>query len=75
MNYIMELNEKLKQAELKYETAYQAMLENPTMDNISRRNDAYMNLITARSRIDHLGKNRDGGEEYSVPRINLNSNY
>ena len=67
--YKQQLDDELKQAQKRYEEAVKTMLANPTEENIRNRNNAGIDVVTAKSRIENLGKNRDGMEEYHLPNI------
>ncbi|MCO5258886.1 MAG: hypothetical protein M9916_01965 [Crocinitomicaceae bacterium] len=65
--YRQQLDDELKRAQKRYEEAVRKMIDNPTEENIRNRNNAGIDVVTAKSRIENLGKNRDGMEEYHLP--------
>lgn len=67
ISYRKQLEDQLSKAKKNVDEAYAQTLQDPSMININRLNNARMELKTIKSRIENFGKPAKGIEEYHLP--------
>ncbi|MBN9293771.1 MAG: hypothetical protein J0G96_07320 [Flavobacteriia bacterium] len=64
--YTDDLRKRVEKLQEAYDEAYKECLDNPTFDNIQKRNSLATDVMIAKSRRDNYGKNRAVMETVSI---------